>query len=443
MKKKVFLLLFIALYLCTVFFAKAFAQTYGTTFISSGTRPEGMIAKDINADGRMDIVFNNSYSGLINFATDFRFNVLLGDGQGGFSLSGSYSYVPSPQSQLYNSVTHDIGLHDYDGDGLQDVVLNLYDSIGISYQNPNGTFGQVNTYHANRTTENFAIDEATGKILISHFQLPIYTPSYSLADPSAAGFTITEIVTPEWRDDFVFYGSQIFARTPSGIIEQDFAGNVLTAYSLGNIASYTVSDGKLYAASSGSLYEFSLGQNTTPNISPLPSTAYDANDISVVDLDADGTKEFVFVSNSGITIADKSGNGTLFASQYSFVLPVHSLCIADYNGDGKQDIACPIANYFPAQSGINLLLSLSSTTSLTQLQNALPQVLVYPNPTTDVLYVSGISDKASLTVYDAKGSFIKKSVAVNSLNVSDLLPGVYTLLIEDKSKTLSKKFAKN
>jgi hypothetical protein len=57
--------------------------------------------------------------------------------------------------------------------------------------------------------------------------------------------------------------------------------------------------------------------------------------------------------------------------------------------------------------------------------------------------VSGISDKASLTVYDAKGSFIKKSVAVNSLNVSDLLPGVYTLLIEDKSKTLSKKFAKN
>ena len=52
---------------------------------------------------------------------------------------------------------------------LQDVITGTYAAIGISYK-IKWNFWKDNEQATNRTTENFtAIDETTGKILISHF----------------------------------------------------------------------------------------------------------------------------------------------------------------------------------------------------------------------------------------------------------------------------------
>ena len=51
---------------------KSIYWTFLPRLLSSATRPS-MIAKDINTGSRMDIVFNNNYSGLINFGNmDFK-----------------------------------------------------------------------------------------------------------------------------------------------------------------------------------------------------------------------------------------------------------------------------------------------------------------------------------------------------------------------------------
>lgn len=56
------------------------------------------------------------------------------------------------------------------------------------------------------------------------------------------------------------------------------------------------------------------------------------------------------------------------------------------------------------------------------------RIVVYPNPTHDVLIVQGIEDKQSMRVYDLQGRVVKESTT-NEVNVSNLAEGTYLLQI--------------
>jgi len=77
-----------------------------------------------------------------------------------------------------------------------------------------------------------------------------------------------------------------------------------------------------------------------------------------------------------------------------------------------------------------------STGSIVKLQ-------LYPNPVTDILYLSGVDDNALVSITDMAGRVIvNKNMKGKSLPVSHLTEGVYTIKIIDANGTKTAKFVK-
>jgi hypothetical protein len=71
-------------------------------------------------------------------------------------------------------------------------------------------------------------------------------------------------------------------------------------------------------------------------------------------------------------------------------------------------------------------------------------IQLYPNPASDVLNITKVSDKASYKIYSAAGQLVGNgTVSGGKINVSSLLKGVYMITIDDKGKaTFNSKFIK-
>jgi len=76
--------------------------------------------------------------------------------------------------------------------------------------------------------------------------------------------------------------------------------------------------------------------------------------------------------------------------------------------------------------------------------NTKDDIQLYPNPATDVLNITKVSDKASYKIYSAAGQLVGNgTVSGGKINVSSLIKGVYMISIDDKGKTtFNSKFIK-
>ncbi len=90
-------------------------------------RPGAVIAKDLNGDGKIDIVTANHAS----------VTVLMGNGDGTFGAPTSYALLPSFFDPPYCSVT----AADVNGDGKLDLVAGMNGGVGVMLGNGDGTFG--------------------------------------------------------------------------------------------------------------------------------------------------------------------------------------------------------------------------------------------------------------------------------------------------------------
>ena len=70
-------------------------------------------------------------------------------------------------------------------------------------------------------------------------------------------------------------------------------------------------------------------------------------------------------------------------------------------------------------------------------------VTIFPNPTQNVLQVSGIEDIEELTIFSILGKLEKKVINSSTVDVSNLSKGIYFLQIVKNNETLAKKFIKN
>ena len=78
----------------------------------------------------------------------------------------------------------------------------------------------------------------------------------------------------------------------------------------------------------------------------------------------------------------------------------------------------------------------SGPTDLIEFRN---DIVTYPNPTSDYIYVS---KKVNLTVISMLGDVVIQKDNINSLDVSKLTPGVYTIIIEYNNLKIKRKIIK-
>lgn len=65
-------------------------------------------------------------------------------------------------------------------------------------------------------------------------------------------------------------------------------------------------------------------------------------------------------------------------------------------------------------------------------QTTLSSLNVYPNPTTDLIYITGMASIGMVQMYDLKGSLLETWKGKDQIDISVHKPGVYILRIEDK-----------
>jgi hypothetical protein len=71
-------------------------------------------------------------------------------------------------------------------------------------------------------------------------------------------------------------------------------------------------------------------------------------------------------------------------------------------------------------------------------------IQIYPNPVSDILNITKVSDKASYKIYSAAGQLVRQGTISNGqINVSELIKGGYVITVEEKGKeSFTSKFIK-
>ncbi|CAF1482311.1 unnamed protein product [Adineta steineri] len=113
--------------------------TYST---GSGSHPYSVVAVDVNADSKPDIIAANYYLGNIG--------VFLNTGSGTFSAQVTYPVGSSPFS---------ITTVDVNGDGQPDIIVaNTHsDNVGVLFNTGNGTFGAQVTYSTGTGSQPYSV----------------------------------------------------------------------------------------------------------------------------------------------------------------------------------------------------------------------------------------------------------------------------------------------
>ncbi len=81
-------------------------------------------------------------------------------------------------------------------------------------------------------------------------------------------------------------------------------------------------------------------------------------------------------------------------------------------------------------------------TLVSALSQDIPNFKLYPNPVYgDVVYISSdFNDTKLVTVYDVLGEVVLTDrISTNTLNISQLVPGVYVLQVTERQKSMTRK----
>jgi hypothetical protein len=337
---------------------------------STGPNPRMVALADVNGDGKLDAVVPNT----TNPGTD---SVLLGNGNGTFGARTTYAGGDGPVF---------IALPDLNGDGKPDmVVAHNGNSVGtpqgwvdVWLNNGNGTFTAQGSVAAHTTAVSITPADVNGDgkvdlLVVNYLSNDVsvllgngdgtLAPEYTVAvgtSPLAVTFTDAN---HDGRPDLVvldgggsFIGESVVLGNGNGTFGvrlTSSAGNSVT----GSMDVVDMNgDGNLDVVTSqnqGNRFTVQLGNGDGTFKAPVTFASASPGAVLARDLNGDGLVDVLAMSGQAqqVTVYLSAANGNATGQAYTFVKPsllgtersigstASSVTSADFNGDGKPDVA--------------------------------------------------------------------------------------------------------
>ncbi|MCW3168721.1 M43 family zinc metalloprotease [Chryseobacterium sp. 09-1422] len=254
-------------------------------------------------------------------------------------------------------------------------------------------------------------------------------------------------------------GAQTYAWTGS-LAQNKYA--VITVPVPNNTANSAAITANVTSANGGTDQRASNNSATGTYILPPAATYYATNTIAFnLQLDGYGS-EIIWSLKNGSGQIVKAGGPYQDATvalppviSENWVLPndCYTFTITDSYGDGLDstdggyvDLASSTGQVI--YHGESDILGYGSKTFTTQFLSTEDVVKtksfgIYPNPATDVLNITKVSDKAKFEIHNAVGQLVKSgTINGNQVRVAELVKGTYIITIQDKNISESIKFIK-
>jgi uncharacterized repeat protein (TIGR03803 family) len=273
-----------------------------------GSAPRSVAIGDVNGDGRSDLVIANQGSDSVS--------VLLGNGDGTFQTAVDY---PA------GSGAFSVAMSDINGDTVLDLVVADVSSSTVSVLrgNGNGTFQSPIGYTVGSLPRWVAMADLDGNGL----------PDAVVAN---AGSNTLSVLLNNGNGSFhsaTAYPTQLF---PFALAIADVNGDGRSDLVTANYNSHTLS---IFRGN---------GNGTFQAATTLPTDLYPVS-VAAADLNNDGRPDLV-VANSvngtdHVSLLFGNGDGTFQAPlKYTAGFALHTITIADVDGDGTRDVLVPHPN---------------------------------------------------------------------------------------------------
>jgi hypothetical protein len=426
---------------------------------ATGLQSYSVAAADFNRDGKSDLVVENLSSNYVS--------VLLGNGDGTFQAARNFA----PGSSF-------VAVGDFNNDGNPDLVLESAtpDSLSVLLGNGDGTFQTPRTVATGIGPQSVAVGDFNkdGKLDIvtaspgdvlsvvlgngdGTFQAPKtfslpgqFPPGYTGSTPvpqTHPSLAFDSVVVGDLNNDgkldlvvlgktdlptgyYSYYGTPILQTNGYvNVLLGNGDGTFATASTtLTNASELTASavgdfngDGKtdvvttaLDTDSAGILLGNGDGTLQAPTYVALGGTQQPES-VTVADFNGDGKLDLATANHAGFDVGVLLGNGNgTFQSALTYPTPyaAESVAVGDFNGDGFPDLA--VANSDPNNAANNLSILINAKDWSTP-PNAAPATLLvagFPSPTT-----AGVPGTFTVTAKNADGttaSGYNGTVMVNS-----------------------------
>jgi len=379
--------------------------TPGKSYIDDGSSLPGLVAADLNGDGKIDLAFPNSAAGI---------TVLSGNGNGTFNGNlATTGFINAPKVAVFNP-------------GQKTDILDSNFTEKFMLGNGDGTFTVKNSNCAVRFAAigdfnhdgkiDFVGMNSTGTVPSVNVCLNNGDGTFTPAGQSDVGVAHTLLLAGDFNNDGKLdllavddHGFSILLGNGDGTFQDGIptagSGSTLVALSDFN------HDGKLdVAVLSGASGEVEssvfLGKGDGTFQTPVTSPAAGAKYVAAVDLNGDGKPDLVLDGFADVIVMLGKGDGTFQTPVRYAVNGTTRPAIADFNLDGHLDIA--VANGLTKQ--VYVLFNDGAGKFPTQAQFRIPGV------TND-----------GLALGDFNGDH-KPDLAINVYNGSGIVTTVETML---------------
>jgi len=309
--------------------------TFGTPIVTSTTlAPDFVQTADLNGDGKLDLVIVDQSSNMVS--------VLLGNGDGTFQTPVDYP--------LGGSNPQDLALADLNGDQHPDIVVGDFDSqtVNVLLNNGQGGFAQA-------PGSPFSVAMQVSGVQVEDFngdgKLDIATAGFGGCSPGPSSIQVSfgngdgtfQAPLPEQCVSGYAPGRHHSDNQPV-----DFNGDGKPDIVFGNGGNNEINVGLGNGDGTFTMTVYVASQGTLSNSSVVDGNG--VGDVAVADFDGDGMLDLLATEVSangrrgGLSFLPAVGPG-VFAAPRVFQTPsggigtFHGIAIGDFNGDGNLDVA--------------------------------------------------------------------------------------------------------